>query len=69
MLKWAEEGSESKQFTLIQSKRKREKKAILDGKSRQVFPISKSSRTTPYVYRKAGDQENPVTLVKSKSNI
>jgi hypothetical protein len=38
MLKWAEEGSESKQFTLIQSKRKREKKAILDEKSRQGVP-------------------------------
>jgi hypothetical protein len=34
----------------------------------KVFPIRRSSRTTPSLYRKIGDQKSLDTIEKSKPN-
>jgi hypothetical protein len=66
MFEWIEEGSESEQFTLVQSKKKKKRKQTLLENPSKVQPIRRSSRTTPSVYRKIGDQENPDTSLGSK---
>jgi hypothetical protein len=68
MLEWTKECSEIEQFTLVQSRKKKKKRQSLLKNLRKVIPISRSSRTTPSVYRKLGDQENPATLTKQKLN-
>jgi hypothetical protein len=57
LLEWIENGSEAEHFTLVQSKKKRNKKSQLENSVRDV-QVRRSKRTTPSIYRDKGSQKN-----------
>jgi hypothetical protein len=57
LLEWIKNGSEAEHFTLVQSKKKRNKKSQLENSVRDV-QVRRSKRTTPSIYRDKGRHEN-----------
>jgi hypothetical protein len=60
LLKWVEEDSESEQFTLVQSRKKKKKHTQKLLENPVSLNLVRSQRIVPSVYRNKGTQENPV---------
>jgi hypothetical protein len=60
LLQWLDEDSESEQFTLVQSRKKKKRQSItLLSNQGQAETLRRSKITRPSVYRTRGVQENP----------
>jgi hypothetical protein len=66
LLEWVDEDSESKNFTLVLSRKNKKKKQAQQKLENPevVVPVRRSKRTAPSIYMSKGGQENPVTSKK-----